>query len=102
MDILWILQPVAMVTWGCFFSSNHLNWTIAQNWIKKNAIQAPASHVYWNGDFREGLLDPASVVTDLKDTLLCPTENIVSSLVNSFASELGFKVHSAMDIQSVD
>ena len=58
--------------------------------------------MYWNGDFREGLLDPASVVTDLKDTLLCPTENIVSSLVNSFASELGFKVHSTMDIQSVD
>ena len=67
-----------MVTWGCAFFSNDLNWTAAQNWIKENALQAPASHVYWDGDFKEGLVKSSSVVTDLKDVHLCPAENIVS------------------------
>lgn len=69
-----------MVTWGCYFYSNHLNWSVAQNWIKEKALRAPASHVYWNGDFKEGLLEPSSVVTDLKETHLCPTKNTVSLL----------------------
>ena len=68
------LQPLALVSWGCFLLMNNVNVNKSKDWIKSHAYKGPASHIHRNGTYEHKLLRPSKVITDIKDTLLCPDE----------------------------
>ncbi|KAL9982058.1 hypothetical protein ACROYT_G010848 [Oculina patagonica] len=74
-------KPIAMVAWSCFYSTSQVNVSDAKDWIRKNAMQGPASHVSANGRYNKGLTTPAETVSDKLDTKLCPDK--IKSLLNS-------------------
>ena len=51
-----------------------VNFTKSKVWIKSHAYKGPASHIHENGTYEHKLVRPAKVLTDAKDTLLCPSE----------------------------
>ena len=51
-----------------------VNFTKSKIWIKSHAYKGPASHIHKNGTYEHKLVRPAKVITDVKDTLLCPDE----------------------------
>ncbi len=61
-----------MVSWGCYLLMKDVHFSLCKTWIKSHAFKAPASHVHKNGKFETRLLKAADVVTDIKDTFLCP------------------------------
>ncbi len=63
-----------MVSWGCYLLMKNVNLTRGKEWIKSHAFKGPASHVHKNGKFETRLVKAAKVVTDVKDTFLCPDE----------------------------
>eukprot|EP00794_Sanderia_malayensis_P013954 gene13954-15410_t len=72
-------RPLAMVSWGCFLLMKNVNTTEGKAWIKSHAYKAPASHIHKNGKFETRLVKPAKIITDTKDTFLCPDEKEKSS-----------------------
>ncbi|KAK3737462.1 hypothetical protein QZH41_008346 [Actinostola sp. cb2023] len=67
-------QDFAVVAWGCLYSAKHFNSQEVRHWIRSNAMKAPAVHVVKKGGFREGLVDPARIVSDSLESELCPSE----------------------------
>ena len=61
-----------MVAWASFYADWKVNETASENWIKNNAMKAPASHVILNGGYNFNLLHPAKMVSDPLDSQLCP------------------------------
>ena len=46
-------------------------------WVRNHAYKAPASHVHVNGKYEENLVKKSLMVTDVKDTYLCPSSEQV-------------------------
>ena len=67
-------EPIALVTWGCYMRMSSINTTLCKTWLKLHAMKGPASHVHTNGKFKGGIVKPASMLTDKKDTIICPNE----------------------------
>lgn len=61
-----------MVAWASFYAARDVNETASETWIKKNAMKAPATHVILDGSYNLNLLQPASFVSDARDSQLCP------------------------------
>ena len=54
---------------------SEVNFTVGKTWIKSHAFRAPASHIHEDGQIQKKLVKKAKVLTDIKDSLLCPTED---------------------------
>lgn len=52
----------------------HVDFKKCKDWIKSHAYKGPASHIHKNGTYENKLVRPAKVITDIKDTMLCPDE----------------------------
>jgi len=76
-------RPLALVSWGCFLLMNNVNVNKSKDWIKSHAYKGPASHIHRNGTYEHKLLRPSKVITDIKDTLLCPDEKEKASLLST-------------------
>ena len=53
---------------------NSIDYTECKLWIKSHAYKGPASHVHKNGTYEHKLVKAARILTDIKDTFLCPDE----------------------------
>lgn len=53
---------------------NSVDYTECKLWIKSHAYKGPASHVHKNGTYEEKLVKAAKILTDIKDSFLCPDE----------------------------
>ena len=61
-----------MVAWASFYADTKVNETASEAWIKNNALKAPASHVILDGKYNFNLLYPSEMVSDARDSQLCP------------------------------
>lgn len=66
------MQDFAIVAWGCYYSANELDANTGRQWIQDNAMKAPAAHITNSGSFKEGLKHDAPIVSDLRESQLCP------------------------------
>ncbi|XP_065054193.1 uncharacterized protein LOC135682994 [Rhopilema esculentum] len=73
-------KPIALVSWGCFLLMNKVDFPTCKRWIKSHAYKGPASHIHKNGTYEHQLVRAAKVITDVKDTFLCPDEHEKASL----------------------
>ena len=83
--ILLISQPIALVSWGCFHGASYVNTTAMKAWLRNNAFNARFHNLHTpkgengGGRYKKNLLRKSLVVTDEGDTVVCPTEQEVSS-----------------------
>ena len=52
--IVTILQPLALVTWGCVYSLSWADKDSIQDWIKTHALQTSESLVIQDGEYDHG------------------------------------------------
>ena len=72
---------MALVTWGCYMLlDNSPNITMVRNWLREHTLQGPSSHVHSNGEYKRDIVRPADVVTDIKDTIVCPNQQEVGNV----------------------
>ena len=72
---------MALVTWGCYMlMGNETKIPDIRTWLRANALHGPSSHVHSNGDYKRDILQPAELVTDEMDTILCPNSTEVDSV----------------------
>lgn len=45
-----------------------------KEWLRIHALKGPASHVSTNGKYQENLVKESQVLTDIKDSYVCPSE----------------------------
>lgn len=62
---------MALVTWGCRLTMSTVQPGIVKNFIKQRGLQGPEK-VSRDGQYDLGLKDPAKIVTDIDDSVLCP------------------------------
>jgi len=73
-------RPFALVSWGCYFNFGNFQDADIITWIKTHAIQkvgvrkAPEYYVWQDGDYSHLLQKQAAIVSDLKDSKLCPSK----------------------------
>ena len=71
-----------MVTWGCRLTMSYVDPEVVEQFIIEKALHGPEA-VEADGDFDDGLLKKAEIVSDIKDSMLCPNSNIRRSQVDS-------------------
>ena len=86
-NIAFVFKPIALVSWGCFLLMNKVDFPTCKRWIKSHAYKGPASHIHKNGTYEHQLVRAAKVITDVKDTFLCPDEHEKVSDICLFAGE---------------
>ncbi|XP_023712486.1 uncharacterized protein LOC111867147 isoform X3 [Cryptotermes secundus] len=64
-------RPLALVTWGCRLTMSSVQPSIVKNFIKQHGLQGPEK-VSRDGQYDLGLKDPAKIITDIDDSVLCP------------------------------
>lgn len=60
-----------MLAWGCRLTMSYVNPSVVQHFIRKRALRGPEK-ISDDGDFQDGLLNKAKIITDEDDTTLCP------------------------------
>ncbi|XP_017760345.1 PREDICTED: uncharacterized protein LOC108550930 isoform X2 [Eufriesea mexicana] len=69
-------RPLALVAWGCRLSMSYVNPKLVVKFIREHALRGP-EEIARDGDFSDGLIRRAKIVSDLDDTMLCPNARIV-------------------------
>lgn len=64
-------RPLALVAWGCRLTMSYVNPEVVTEFIRSHALRGP-EEISRDGDFVEGLIRRAKLVSDFKDTVLCP------------------------------
>lgn len=64
-------RPLTLVTWGCQLAMSYVNPSAVRKFIRQHALRGP-EQISTDGDFMEGLISQAKIVTDVKDSNLCP------------------------------
>ncbi|KAK7087127.1 uncharacterized protein [Littorina saxatilis] len=65
-------MPFALLTWGCKLLMSSVTTSVATNFIKSRALQAPEGQVAGDGEYNTSLTVPAQTVSDYKDSVICP------------------------------
>ncbi|XP_051164179.1 uncharacterized protein LOC127283389 isoform X2 [Leptopilina boulardi] len=65
-------RPLVLLTWGCRLSMSYVDPEDVQEFISKFALKGP-EQIEDDGDFNKDLLHKAEIVSDMKDSNLCPT-----------------------------
>ncbi|XP_043480694.1 uncharacterized protein LOC122510258 [Leptopilina heterotoma] len=65
-------RPLVLLTWGCHLSMSYVDVEDVQEFISKFALKGP-EQIENDGDFDKELLHKAEIVSDIKDSNLCPT-----------------------------
>lgn len=71
-EVLTEQRPLAVVSWGCRLTMSTVDPELVMEFIRGHALRGP-ENIAKDGDFEEGLLYRARMVSDLNDTTLCPT-----------------------------
>ncbi|CAL7941608.1 unnamed protein product [Xylocopa violacea] len=69
-------RPLALVSWGCRLSMSYVDPKVVTGFILEHALQGPED-IARDGDFADGLLRRAEIVSDSVDTIVCPHEHAV-------------------------
>lgn len=70
---VFLLQPLALMAWGCSLEMATVNETEVKTFIKARALHGPEGHYPKNGSFKEGLLRKANYPANYKnDSVICP------------------------------
>ena len=85
-----------MLAWKCKFLFQTPNIAEMVEFVKKHALKGP-ENVYQNGAYKAGLLKEAEVVSDLNDTILCPTTK-QRNYMNEKIKESPFKPEPRADL----
>lgn len=72
-EVLTEEKPIALVTWGCFYTASFVNTTDMKSWLRQHSLKGPASNSHRQGKFEELLKQKSGIVTDEKDSIICPT-----------------------------
>ncbi|XP_006621423.1 uncharacterized protein LOC102680815 [Apis dorsata] len=64
-------HPLVLISWGCRLSMSYVNPELVIEFIREHARRGP-EEISKDGDFVEGLLHRAEIVSDIDDTILCP------------------------------
>lgn len=67
-------KPLALVTWGCRLTMSYVNPSLVKEFIRTKALHG-AEAISKDGDFDEGLIRKAKVVSDEDDSNLCPSDS---------------------------
>ncbi|XP_008545557.1 uncharacterized protein LOC103569820 [Microplitis demolitor] len=67
-------RPLALVTWGCRLTMSYVNPSLVKEFIRTKALHG-AEAISKDGDFDEGLIRKAKVVSDEDDSNLCPSDS---------------------------
>lgn len=70
-------QPIALISWGCFYGTSSVNKTDMKAWIRAHAFKGPASDIHKSGTFNKHLVKGSDIVTDNLDSVVCPNETEV-------------------------
>ncbi|XP_032688449.1 uncharacterized protein LOC116852328 [Odontomachus brunneus] len=63
--------PLALLSWGCKLTMSYVNPGVVTQFIRKKALNGP-EQISKDGQFKDALLTPSNLVTDLMDSHLCP------------------------------
>ncbi|CAD1476141.1 unnamed protein product, partial [Heterotrigona itama] len=69
-------RPLVLVAWGCRLSMSYVNAELVVGFVREHALRGP-EETPRDGDFSQALLHPAEIVSDLDDTMLCPSARTV-------------------------
>ncbi|XP_076757930.1 uncharacterized protein LOC143427570 [Xylocopa sonorina] len=69
-------RPLALVSWGCRLSMSYVDAKVVTGFILEHALQGPED-IARDGDFTDGLIHRAEIVSDSVDTIVCPHEHTV-------------------------
>ncbi|XP_017880005.1 uncharacterized protein LOC108624905 [Ceratina calcarata] len=64
-------RPLALVAWGCRLTMSYVDPKVVIEFIRDHALRGP-ENISRDGDFSDGLLHQANIVTDFEDSVLCP------------------------------
>lgn len=65
-------RPLALLSWGCRLTMSYVNPKVVNRFIRKKALRGPEWQIVDDGQFEDGLLSRAKIVTDPTDSVLCP------------------------------
>ncbi|KAK0085169.1 hypothetical protein PV325_005666 [Microctonus aethiopoides] len=68
---LEINRPLALIAWGCRLTMSYVDEEFVTRFIKKRALHGKED-IADDGEFSEGLLTMAQIVSDKNDSQLCP------------------------------
>ena len=73
------IQPIALLSWGCILRLNSVTEKVVKAWIKEHAFKTgKESSVFRDGSYTYALKNVAEVVSDMRDSELCPSSRGVS------------------------
>ncbi|KOC62584.1 hypothetical protein WH47_04245 [Habropoda laboriosa] len=75
-DLLDEHRPLALVSWGCRLTMSYVNPELVIGFVREHALRGP-EEIARDGAFVEGLLRQAKTVSDLEDTILCPSARAI-------------------------
>lgn len=64
-------HPIALVAWGKSLEMSYVDPEVVKVFIRMNALQGPEK-TSRDGQYNHGLIENASVVSDINDSNLCP------------------------------
>lgn len=67
-------RPLALLSWGCRLSLNHVNPEVVISFIKRHALHAPEGNLAKEGQYILSLLNKAEPPSgsDINDSVICP------------------------------
>lgn len=68
-------RPLALISWGCRYEMNYVDDAAAKEFIKKRFHTGPESRVAADGIYNYQQIKRSEVVSDTKDTTVCPDKN---------------------------
>ncbi|XP_033219057.1 uncharacterized protein LOC117174252 [Belonocnema kinseyi] len=74
-NLLSMERPLALVTWGCRLTMSYVDPELVEQFIMEKALRGP-ERVSNDGDFEDGLLKKAKIVSDAVDSKLCPNSKV--------------------------
>ncbi|XP_019850077.1 PREDICTED: uncharacterized protein LOC109580924 [Amphimedon queenslandica] len=66
-------KPLALVTLGCMYNMSWVDKAPVEEWITAHALKASESVVTQDGEYDSGLVQPADIVSDVADSIVCPS-----------------------------
>lgn len=71
-----MLQPLALLSWGCILTMNIVERDIATTFIQEHALKGPET-IARDGQYSVELIHPAEIVTTKTDETICPNWQVI-------------------------
>lgn len=69
--LIFLSQPLALVSWGCRLTMSYVTPSVVRKFIIDKSLRGPEK-IARHGGFSEYIIKLSEIVSDQKDTFLCP------------------------------